>query len=68
VSFWVQDGWMRLRVSDDGRGLAATDEPGAGIAGMRERAALVSGKLTIIGREEDGTNVSLDIPLPEPRW
>jgi two-component system sensor histidine kinase UhpB len=68
VSFWVQDGWMRLRVSDDGRGFAATDEPGAGIAGMRERAALVRGKLTIIGREEDGTNVSLDIPLPEPRW
>jgi two-component system sensor histidine kinase UhpB len=35
----------------------------AGIAGMRERALLVGGKLTIESRPNQGTEVRLSIPV-----
>jgi two-component system, NarL family, sensor histidine kinase UhpB len=54
-----------LEVSDDGRGFAFDDsEGGLGIAGMRERALLIGGKLTIESRPGRGTTVRLVIPGP----
>jgi len=52
-----------LSVADDGRGFAfAESERGLGIGGMRERALLVDGELTIESRPEAGTTVRLHIP------
>lgn len=55
-----QDGGVELTVADDGRGFAFDEaEGGLGIAGMRERALLVGGELTIESRPGHGTTVRL---------
>lgn len=61
---------LRMRVADDGRGF----EPGAadaqlatghlGMPGMRERAALVGGRLTVTSRPGRGTVIEAVIPIP----
>lgn len=53
-----------LVVEDDGRGLPA-DLPGdtSGIRGMRERALLVEGRLSLESRPGRGTEVRLEVPL-----
>jgi two-component system, NarL family, sensor histidine kinase UhpB len=57
------DGGVALEVSDDGRGFAFDEaEGGLGIAGMRERALLVGGELTIESRPGRGTTVRLAVP------
>jgi two-component system sensor histidine kinase UhpB len=50
-----------LRVRDDGEGINGA-RPGAGIAGMRERALLVGGKLSVRTAGAGGTEVRLTIP------
>jgi two-component system sensor histidine kinase UhpB len=57
---------IRLTVTDDGKGIpdrlsAAT----AGIAGMRERALLAGGRLSIGSRQGQGTEVQLTVPVEE---
>jgi len=59
----LQDGGVALTVADDGRGFAFDEaERGLGIAGMRERALLIGGELTIESRPERGTTVRLTVP------
>jgi two-component system sensor histidine kinase UhpB len=56
-------GGVELEVADDGRGFAfEQSEGGLGIAGMRERALLVGGNLTIESRPGEGTTVRLSVP------
>ncbi len=56
-------GGVELEVADDGRGFAFEEsEGGLGIAGMRERALLVGGELTIESRPGRGTTVRLTLP------
>ena len=56
-------GGVALEVADDGRGFAFDEsERGLGIAGMRERALLVGGELTIESRPGHGTTVRLAVP------
>lgn len=59
-----------LTLTDDGVGFnsASTDRPGNlrggfGLAGMRERAHLVGGRLSVESRPGQGTRVTLDVPL-----
>jgi signal transduction histidine kinase len=58
----------RLRVRDDGKGIdpKGLDEDGRpghyGLRGMRERAKLLGGKLTVWSEVEAGTEVELRIP------
>jgi two-component system, NarL family, sensor histidine kinase UhpB len=58
-------GGLRLVVRDDGRGLPTDFNGGTGIAGMQERALHVGGRLTVSRLPAGGTEVRLDIPLPE---
>ena len=59
---------VTLRVADDGRGIPADLPAGtAGIAGMRERALLVGGRLSIESRSDQGTEVRLTIPVDHER-
>jgi len=56
-----------LEVADDGRGFAFEEaERGLGIAGMRERALLIGGELTIESRPGHGTTVRLEVPGESP--
>src|SRR4051812_9870477 len=67
VSVWSSDGKLHAEVSDDGRGFAPAERPariaGHGIAGMRERAALLRGRLDVVGDPRTGTTVRLEVPL-----
>jgi two-component system sensor histidine kinase UhpB len=60
-----QDGDVRLRVADDGRGIDGAQE-GPGIRGMRERALLVGARLDVESESPGGVTVTLAIPI-EPR-
>jgi two-component system sensor histidine kinase UhpB len=63
VSLQPADGWVVLRVSDDGQGLPEPLPEGtAGIGGMRERALLVGGRLAIASEPGAGTDVELRVP------
>lgn len=56
-------GGVLLDIADDGRGFAFDQaEGGLGIAGMRERALLIGGELTIESRPGHGTTVRLTVP------
>jgi two-component system sensor histidine kinase UhpB len=58
-----EDGRVELEVADDGRGFAFDEsEGGLGLAGMRERALLIGGELTIESRPGAGTTVHLSVP------
>jgi signal transduction histidine kinase len=52
-------------IEDDGRGFdvgAVTDE-GLGLLGMRERAALLGGRVTVESSETGGTTVAAEVPV-----
>jgi two-component system sensor histidine kinase UhpB len=51
-----------LRISDDGRGFAGERPGGLGVLGMRERALLVGGRLTIGPADPRGTYVEVTLP------
>ncbi|MGR6918829.1 sensor histidine kinase [[Actinomadura] parvosata] len=58
---------LRIDITDDGRGTdAAAASPGSGygIAGMRERVALLDGCLSAGPRPEGGFRVTATLPLP----
>ena len=50
-----------LRISDDGRGFATSRNGGLGLSGMRERALLAGGQLSIWSGHSQGTRVELTI-------
>lgn len=50
-----------LRVSDDGHGFVASRNGGLGLSGMRERALLAGGQLSIWSSPDQGTRVELTI-------
>ena len=53
-----------LTVDDDGRGVRGDHVPDAGgIRGMRERALLAHGQVTVTSPAEGGTRVRLDLPV-----
>ena len=58
------DGAATLTVDDDGHGVPAhVGREARGITGMRERALLVRGRLTVSRRPVAGTRVTLRIPM-----
>ena len=61
---------IALTVRDDGRGFAASNgaesPPGHyGLTGMRERAAIIGGRLEVTSELGGGTTVRLQIPAPK---
>jgi two-component system sensor histidine kinase UhpB len=53
-------GGLMVTVSDRGRGLGASGEPGTGIRGMRERAALIGATLDV-GPNADGVGCAVTL-------
>jgi two-component system, NarL family, sensor histidine kinase DevS len=52
-------------VEDDGRGFDPTQarEEGLGLVGMRERIALLDGRVTVESSERGGTTVAVEVPV-----
>ncbi len=66
VKLFCEDGRLVLAVIDDGKGFEAAaleENQGLGLAGMRERAALVSGTLEVDSACGRGTCIRLQVPL-----
>src|SRR5210317_1260685 len=62
----VQNGILTLEVADNGLGfnsLDLSDSEGLGVAGMRERAALVNGTLEVYSQPKNGTQVYFKVPI-----
>ncbi len=71
VALRSQPGRFVVNIRDDGRGIAWLDEAepvGFGILGMRERAALLRGVITIHNRPLGGVSVTASFPKELMRW
>jgi signal transduction histidine kinase len=62
VTVRIEDGTLAVRVHDDGVGGARPD--GSGLLGLADRLAVLHGRLRVESRENGGTLVAADIPLP----
>jgi len=66
VGLEAVDGVVRLSVKDTGMGLGERS-PGSrtsiGIVGMKERARLVNGTLSLTSRSGEGTEVNVEVPV-----
>jgi hypothetical protein len=68
VEIHYDDRRLRVRVRDDGKGidpelLSSDGRKGHyGLSGMRERAQLIGGQLTVWSELESGTEVDLSVP------
>jgi len=66
VSLDEEQGYVRLRVHDNGRGITEGEVTGSksfGLMGMRERVLLRSGDFDIHGTPGRGTTVVIKLPL-----
>lgn len=65
VSFEMMEGYLELLVIDNGRGISpelASGSKSLGLLGMKERAHVFGGVVTINGEQGKGTQVSVKIP------
>ncbi len=69
VRLKIRDDRITLRVADNGRGfdVAAVGPQSYGLASMRERAALIGGRLRIASAVGSGTLVVLTAPFSAPK-
>jgi two-component system NarL family sensor kinase len=66
ITLRVAERAVSLSIHDDGQGFDphAVSEGHHGIVGMRERAALVGGRLQVQSRPRGGTTLKVTVPLP----
>jgi signal transduction histidine kinase len=71
ISLRAADGVLKLRVEDDGVGFRLEDalarRESFGLAGMRERVALLGGRFSVESRPGRGSRISIELPLPDKR-
>ena len=68
VDVWTRNRLLQIRVEDKGKGfkISTSDtDSSSGLQGMRERAILLGGSLTVESIPGSGTVVSADLPLPD---
>jgi signal transduction histidine kinase len=59
------DGHLTVTVADNGRGFTPEDASGSGygLRSMRERAALIGARLAVESRSQDGTRITIELPI-----
>jgi signal transduction histidine kinase len=68
VKLFEIDQSLELEVTDDGRGITDDEQQNTrslGLLGMKERALLVEGEVSIKGAQGKGTRVLVRIPLSQ---
>ena len=68
IAFFLEDGWARVTVHDDGRGFdpdvsSAGMEEHVGLRVMRERAEEVGGSLSLQSASGQGTELLVRVPV-----
>jgi signal transduction histidine kinase len=63
VTLGYQDGFLELRISDEGRSGDAGLVPGQGLVGMQQRAALLGGELAAGPGPDGGFQVTAKLPV-----
>ncbi|MEV6170355.1 sensor histidine kinase [Streptomyces sp. NPDC051954] len=58
------DDELALEITDEGRGQGSSTDTGFGLAGMRERVALLHGEFSASPRPEGGFRVAARLPVP----
>jgi signal transduction histidine kinase len=69
LSAWHKPDHLKVTIHDDGVGFDVSDlnrDNGLGVRNMHERARIHEGKLTIKSSDENGTTVSLVVPIKDP--
>src|SRR3954469_12555971 len=69
VQLQKQRGHLTLQIHDNGRGITQAEinnTKSIGLLGMKERAALLGGKITFTGQPAQGTTVLVQIPITPP--
>ncbi len=70
IHLTLQDGYIELRVADDGVGFAETamsprEHGGFGLTSMRERAESIGGHLSVMTGPQQGAVILVSVPVPE---
>jgi PAS domain S-box-containing protein len=67
VRIWLNGSTLHLQVEDEGGGFdmapAKGQEPSTGLSGMRERATLLGGRLTVESTPGRGTRLEAELPI-----
>jgi two-component system sensor histidine kinase UhpB len=64
VSLSLEQGELRMRIVDNGRGFdAALASAGIGLVGMRERVYALNGSIAVETSPESGTRISIAMPI-----
>ncbi len=64
VALLREEGWLQVRVSDDGIGMNQSHRDGIGMSSMRERAAELGGSLSVESRPGLGARITAVLPVP----
>jgi signal transduction histidine kinase len=64
VTLDYRDDELAVEVTDDGHGQGTATDTGFGLAGMRERVALLHGEFAAAPRPEGGFRVAVRLPVP----
>ncbi len=62
----VESGHLILSISDNGIGFDTSRRPGTGLIGIREKTNSLNGELTIESNIDQGTTLTIKLPLPYP--
>jgi signal transduction histidine kinase len=72
VNLWADDATLNMQVEDQGAGFDPEDVRAThrsnGLAGMRERASLLHGRLSIESAPGAGTQITAELPLRQAEW
>jgi signal transduction histidine kinase len=66
VELGFEDAWVRLRIEDDGVGMADRPGEGVGMHSMRERATELGGRFAVRRARLGGTRVEAWLPFDRP--